>query len=140
MNALKLSKFRTEGRILGVARPVVGGSSAADLGKVKVVANKWDRIETDVTSDTKRFNPVEDDKKTIGSSGMVWENQVKPYFHPFPFFFCFLEKRESESLPPNLDCSLRFDGFCPACNGFPFSRPIRSVVKLVFQPGFHNLK
>ena len=76
MNALKLSKFRTEGRILGVARPVVGGSSAADLAKVKVVANKWDRIETDVTSDTKRFNPVEDDKKTIGSSGMVWENQV----------------------------------------------------------------
>ena len=50
MNALKLSKFRTEGRILGVARPVVGGSSAADLAKVKVVANKWDKIETDVTS------------------------------------------------------------------------------------------
>ena len=37
LNALKLSKFRTEGRILGVARPVVGGSSAADCYGTKLI-------------------------------------------------------------------------------------------------------
>ena len=44
--------------------------------KCTVNFNQWDRIESDVTSDTKNFQPIDDKKKTKGSSGMVWENQM----------------------------------------------------------------